>query len=406
MKRLWAILALTAAVSVVLFFVLRARFGKEEVAEEGEKEKGSGAKAKKGPSDFAKSKAGLIRQSDLESGSKIDPESTPSGLGEYVALREKTLEKWKKTKLSVEWENVTLAEAFGELATRFGLEARLDPAAASIACTFRVDELEAIAALDLVTRMADLAWIVNQAGELWVIPRDKLTAYAPAGYFDWAELQGMRAAVLADRNAGVTHEPQLARKLRDTAIAARQIRETDLQGFLEFVMQVAEVNIVTRPVENPPQVPTMTPLEGESIDSFLRRGLEPLGFTFTVTDDSVIVLTREQLEAEKKETSAREDERKGRIDAERQFFKRPVTVGGDDMTLRDLAEALGRALEVPVVIDPTSWRRAARYSFKPIEQPAEEVVRILKKSAPVEVTWRDGKLWFLAPEELHLSADH
>jgi len=387
--------------SAVLFLILRARFGHNpDTADDSKKDEGA-AKNKREARDFVKGKGGLVRQSDLEKGSKIDPDVAPTSLGEYIALRESTLEKWRRTKVDVEWEDATVAQAMQDLATRYGLNVLLDPGCGSKPVTFRVEQIEAVQFLDLMTRMGGLAWVVNQAGELWIFPQDKLTTYAPPAWFDLKDLVAAREGVLLDRAGGAKAEPALAKKLRDTAIAGRAIQAGDLYKFLEFLSQVTEMNYVLRPSGTPPQIPMLAPMEGESVDAFLHRALDPVNYAFVVTEDSVIVLSAEQLEAEKKEEAAREEERKGRIEAEAAFLRKTVSIGGEDMSLKDLADALGKALEVPVVIDPLSWRRSARYSFKAVDRTAAEIIAIMKKSAPLEVTLRGGKLWFLAPEDLH-----
>jgi hypothetical protein len=403
MRRLGIGFAFTAALAVVIFFVLKARLG-GDAAEGASEEDGDGGDAhggKKKPKDFAKSKAGLVRVTDLEMGSKEDPDAPPIALGEYVAAREKALKAWRAAKVDLDWEGVPIEDAFAELAGKYDLHAQLDPEALGKSVTFRVEQLGALAVLDLLTKMCDLAWVVNGSGEVWIVPKDKVMSYAPPAWIDLGELWRARAAVLADRNSGVTREPELARKLRDTVVAARSVPAGDIYAFLNFLSQVTEINYVMRPTDTPPQLPALAAMEGETVDAFLRRVLEPVRYTFLVTEESVILLSKDADEEEKKQAAAREEERKARLEAEANFLKTPVMIGGEEMALRDLATELGRALDVPVAIDPRSWRRAARYSFKAIEQPAFEIVRILKKGAPLEVTLRDGKLWFLAPEDLH-----
>lgn len=402
MKRFFPLVLLAGVLGIVLFVVLKARFGKKDAdAEITENTDPTASKSKSGARDFAKSKAGLVKTTDIEKGGQLDPNAPETPLGEYIAIREKTLAKWRETKIDVEWEGLPLAQALADLAARYGLAATLDPAAESASETIAVEQLEALAVLELITKSGNLAWVVTASGELVIMPQDKLMSFAPPSWFDLKDLWKAREAVLADRNAGVVREPELAKKLRDTAIVSKAIPAGDLQAFLKFLSQVSEVNYVMRPTERPPQLPALAPLEGESIDSFLRRALEPAGYAFTVTKDSVIILSKEQEEAEKKEVASREDERKGRIESEKEFWRKSVNVGGENISLRDLAEELARALNVPLVVDPRSARRSARYTFKAIDRPAQEIVDIMKRGAPVEITFRDGKVWVLAPEDLH-----
>ncbi|MCC6738126.1 MAG: hypothetical protein IT452_03710 [Planctomycetia bacterium] len=406
MKRFLPILLLAGVLGLVVFVVLKARFGKKDAEGESAEEGGASAsKGKTGPRDFAKSKAGLIRTTDVEKGAQLDPSAPETPLGEYIAVRDKVLAKWREAKVDISWDAVPMRQALDDLAARYGLAATLDAEAEGVTQTVAVEQMPALAALELMTNSAALAWVVTASGDLVIMPQEKLTAFAPPAWYDLKELWAARESVLDDRNAGVVREPELAKKLRDTAIVARSIPAGDLQAFLRFLSQVSDVNYVMRPTDTPPQLPALAPLEGESLDSFLRRALEPAAYTFKVTRDSVIVLSREQEEAEKKEMSAREDERRGRLEAEKEFWKKPVNVGGENLTVRDIAEGLARDLGVPLVVDPRSARRAARYSFKAVEgRPAQEVVDILKRGCPVEVTFRDGKIWILAPEDLHEGA--
>ncbi|KAF0239934.1 MAG: hypothetical protein FD180_5121 [Planctomycetota bacterium] len=402
MKRILPLLLLGAVLSVVIFVILKARFGrKDQDGEAAESTESAASKSKTGPRDFQKSKAGLVKTTDIEKGAMLDPNAPETPLGDYVTVREKVLAKWRATKIDVEWDGLPLPLALADLAQRYGLETKLDPAAESVSETVLVEQLEALAALELITRSGNLSWVVTASGELWIMPLDKLMSYAPPAWFDLKDLWKAREAVLTDRNAGVVREPELAKKLRDMAIAARGIPAGDIPALLNFLSQVTDVNYVMRPAERPPALPALAPMEGESLDTFLRRALEPVSYTFTVTKESVIVLSKEQEEAEKKEVASREDERKGRIEAEKEFWKKQVNVGGENVSLRDLSEELSRALNVPLVIDPRSARRSARYTFKAIERPAQEIVDIMKKGAPVEITFREGRIWVLAPEDLH-----
>ncbi|MEK7467724.1 MAG: hypothetical protein AAB074_09955 [Planctomycetota bacterium] len=402
MKRILPLLLLGAVLGVVIFVILKARFGKKDVDPEAtETADGGASKSRTGLRDFQKSKAGLVKTTDLEKGAQLDPNAPETPLGEYVAVREKAIAKWRTTKVDVEWDGLPLLQALADLSQRYGLEAKLDPAAESASETIVAEQIEALAALELITKSGNLAWVVTASGEIWIMPLDKLMSYAPPSWFDLKELWAARESVLKDRNAGVVREPELAKKLRDTAIVARGIPAGDIPALLSFLSQVTEVNYVMRPAERPPALPALAPLEGESLDTFLRRALEPVSYTFTVTKDSVIVLSKEQEEVEKKEAVSREDERKGRIEAEKEFWKKLVNVGGENVSLRDLSDELSRALSVPLVIDPRSARRSARYTFKAIERPAQEIVDIMKKGAPVEISFREGKIWVLAPEDLH-----
>jgi hypothetical protein len=400
MKRL-AVLVFFGAVGAALGAVLWVRFRNKGDGDGAETAKGKGARTKQEHRDFAKSAAGLIRTSTIEEGSKLNENAPETSLGAYVALREGVLKKWRETKISVEWDSVTAAEGFADLASRYGLDVRLDPATAGNTLTMRVEDLEAISALDLITKMSGQGWVVNMSGELWIFPAEKSSTYVPPSWLDLEELFDLREAVLADRNAGVLREPAMARKVRETALAGRGVPAGDLVELLDFLGQVTDVNYVIRPTDKPPTLPALASLEGESLEDFLKRALEPVGYTFRAGEDSVEILTQDALEEEKKKAAAGEDERKVRLETEAQFFTKPVTVGGDNLSLKDLAEALGQALGVPTIVDPKSSRRSAWYTFKAIERPAAEVISILKKGAPVEVTWRDGKLWILAPEDLH-----
>lgn len=402
MKRLLPLLALGAVLGLVLFVVLWTRFRrKEESTDTAEATEGTASKSKTGPKDFKKSAAGLIKHSDPREGALLDPEAPETPLGEYIAIREKTLAKWRKTKVDVEWDALAIKEALADLKGRFQLDATLDPEAEKATETITVEQQEALSVLDLMTKAAGLTWVVTASGELVVMPQDKLTTYAPPVWYDLKELWAARESVLADRNAGVVRESELAKKLRDLVVVGRSIPAGDIPALVSFLSQVTDVNYVMRPTERPPKLPALAPLEGESVDAFLRRVLEPVSYTFNVTKDSVILLSKEQAEAEVKEAGAREDERKGRLEAEAEFWKKPVVVDATNESLRVLAERLAEKLNVPVVVDPRSARRKAWYTFKALEQPAAKIVDLMKSGCPAEITWRNGKIWVLAPEDLH-----
>lgn len=400
MKRFLLVLFAAAALGAISVVILRARFGAKEMEEDAEEGGRKGTREKRGPRDFSKGKGGLVVTTDLEKGSLLDPDAPGFPLADYVDMRDAALKPWREKLIDAEWEARPLAEVLAELQSAHGLSIRgIGVEGGEV--TFRCEQMSALAVLDLVSRLSDLVWIVNLAGELLLLPAADLTTHAPPAYFDLIELQRVRVAVLEDRNAGGAREPALAKTLRNTAVAARQVPAGDIAGLLNFLSQVSEVTYVMRPVENPPTLPALIPMEGESIDVFLGRVLDPVGYTFLVNADSVEILSKEEKEAGEKAAAAREEERKGRIETEKEFLKKEVVVGEENLSIRDLATELSRALDRPLAMDPRSWRRAARYSFKAIERPAHEVIEILKKGTRLEVTLRDGKLWFLAPEDFH-----
>jgi hypothetical protein len=49
-------------------------------------------------------------------------------------------------------------------------------------------------------------------------------------------------------------------------------------------------------------------------------------------------------------------------------------------------------------MDPATWARKARYTVEELQRPASEIVRLMRKGAPLIVTYRNGILWFLSPE--------
>ncbi|MCC6737965.1 MAG: hypothetical protein IT452_02880, partial [Planctomycetia bacterium] len=131
----------------------------------------------------------------------------------------------------------------------------------------------------------------------------------------------------------------------------------------------------------------------ETFDAWSREA----GLEWKVENGVLFFGPPEEIAPAKEKDAKRRADRKERDKALSALLARRVTIGGENLAIRQVAALLEPALGVSVRCDPETWHRTVRLSLEPRERPALDIVRIVQAAAPVEVWLRDGVLWFLGP---------
>lgn len=328
----------------------------------------------------------------------------------YLARCAEVERKLRGAQPSLDFQNTSLLPILAALEDATGLKFHVDVPAdtTSKEISFAVKELIAFHTLRLLLQQYDLMYVVAEDGELWIIPAQErpevgqpIYPHEPAFV---AELRAMRAV-----SGEVTAKP------KDPAIAERNSRtnsaikaaklslnlvETPLPEAISMIQEVTQLNVMIdrRRIEDPDATVVTATLADAPMEEALGACLNNTEFGWT-TDDGVLVITTKQRIQEMAETEEAAKKRKAEIAAaENDLFSRTVAFGAENMRLRDVADVLAKGLGVPYQMDPATWARKARFTIEERQRPALEIVKLMRKGAPLIVVYRNGILWFLSPE--------
>ncbi|MCE9584307.1 MAG: DUF4974 domain-containing protein [Planctomycetes bacterium] len=359
--------------------------------------------AKKPPAwDFPKQTG--MRVTPMTEGEKADPTSPPHPLDAEIAAREARLKPWRETKVDLNYTDTPLADVLADLAKRYGLKLIVSPGLDMEfkTVTFKVDQLSADQALDLIFKMADLRYTITSDGSMVVLEKDGDAA--PWAVKDSDELRGLEEALGQCDSQGQEAKEDAANamflasvndKKLSTAVAPARLWDS-----LDALQEDLKVNIVISfwarkeyPADRPiPELPAGRS-GAETFDAYTSAA----ELDWMARNGTVFLGKHEEVAEEREKQDKRTAGRKQQEDALAALLARPVEIGGENLAIRDVADLLGQALGVPVRVDPVTWHRAARLAFDRASRPASEIVAALKSAAPVRVVFREGTLWFLGP---------
>lgn len=338
-------------------------------------------------------------------GEKADPESPPHPLDAEIAARAERWKPWRTTKTSLNFTDLPLDEALADLASRYGLKFLIVPGldVHSRTVTFKVDQLAADQTLDLICKMSDLKWVIAADGTMVLM--EKETDASPWESLDSPELRALETA----QDERTKHKRQNERDDKNDAywagIKGRTLPKTvpsnTMYDSLDELQETLQLNMVLSTSvrkakwENPPTMPDL--VAGRSVPDAFDAWVSGAGLGWKVENGIMFFGMADEIQKAKEVDDKRRSERKAREGNLSALLARKVTVSGDNLAIRQLAEMLGGALGVPVKLDPETWHRAARITIDDAERTGLDIVRIIQAAAPVEVALRDGVLWFLGP---------
>ncbi|MBI2920854.1 MAG: hypothetical protein HYY18_07180 [Planctomycetes bacterium] len=396
------------ALALILVLALVLWFARDTGRDAAPKTAGRGARGGEDPRPAPRKVRDFPRHTgiaiaDLEHGADIDPTAPPHPFRPYLDLLAEVEAKLRGINIGLEAQDATLPEMLAMITERCGVTFLLDAEALEEAqkkIFFAVRELAAWHVLKLLLQQYDMKLVVSPSGELWVTLSGMERSHQPAFMEELDLMKEMSGVVLGER----APEPQAeaTAKTREAVKTARvdlDFRDVPLPDVISSLQEATQLNVMInrRWVEDPERVTPTVSGRGMTVEEALAQILDPHGLAWRIDKGVLVVTTREEVDQIAEMDALRAQDRKERQAAEAELFARPVSFGGEDLAIRHVAEMLGRDLGVPVAVDPTTWARAARFSFDARPRPAREVVDALRQGAPVIVTYRDGTLWFLSP---------
>ncbi len=361
-------------------------------------------KGKKPPARDFKRRSGYTITPRAE-GEKADPESPPHPLDAEIAARAERWKVWRTTKADLNYTDRPLDEVLADLATRYGLKFLISPGLElhDKTVTFKVVELAADQTLDLIFKMADLDWVLTADGTMVVLPNG-----ADASEWekrDSAELQEMETAQAERTKNKRENEKDDKNEAYWAGVKGKTLPKTvasnTMYDSLDALQETLQLNMVLSTSvrkamwENPPTMPDL--VAGRSVPDTFDAWVSGAGLGWKVENGLMLFGMADEIQKAKEVDDKRRAERTAREGSLATLLARKVTVSGDNLAIRQLAELLGGALGVPVKLDPETWHRAARVTIDDTPRTGLDIVRIIQAAAPVEVALRDGVLWFLGP---------
>ncbi|MBI2919757.1 MAG: STN domain-containing protein [Planctomycetes bacterium] len=343
-----------------------------------------------------------IRFSRRAEGSLADPTAPPYPLADYKALREAELKKWRETKVDLEFDDVALHDVVTEFARRWGLKVGLDAAVSPDRhLSISISGMDAAASMEFLTEFNELAWVVDGNGDSWLVPPAKKALYESKEGHDLSALEGTGAQAAADRAPAEPSAADLAtaKKMEETRFSP-DMPETTLFKALKSIYETTGIwlNADYRAIPKPDEVEVSLTGKDVTVREALDAALAPVGLGWRIMEGVVTVTTVEELDRLKREAVAAELARQERVKEEENFLSKSVALQGEGLSIRDVADRISKALGVGYQIDPATWSRAARYGFDGEPHTLREIFQALAKGAPVAVTYREGKLWYVASE--------
>ncbi len=189
---------------------------------------------------------------------------------------------------------------------------------------------------------------------------------------------------------------RLVRDLRDSEEIRRRLetervslpsRTATLYDIVDDIQEAARINVVIAAAARRAGIPDRVAAfscRDENLESVFLRLAAEWGLVLSC-ENRVVLLSRA--------------EDAGEPAVDNHLWSARVRVGGTGLAIRDVARQLGDAVGAEVVIDPVTWRRSARFDLTVRERSFGEVVELLRKGAPLQVSRFDGRLWFLEPTE-------
>ncbi len=289
---------------------------------------------------------------------------------------------------------------------RFHLDCPQETTAKRI--SFAVKDLMAMHTLRLLLQQYDLLYVVSEDGEAWIIPAKpfpdggpRVHPHEPAWMGDYRALKMVSAEATAKpKDTGEAERNRVTLSAIKSIKVSLNLTETSLPDAISNLQEACQLNfMIDRRCVDDPEVQTVTAtLVDVPVEQALGACLHNTELGWYAKDGVLVVTTLEAIKTIEDATELDRKIRAERAAAERDLFAQSVAFGAENIRLRDLAEVLAKGLGVPWQMDPATWARKARYTVEERQRPASEIVRLMRKGAPLIVTYRNGILWFLSPE--------
>ncbi|MEK7466748.1 MAG: hypothetical protein AAB074_04965 [Planctomycetota bacterium] len=313
-------------------------------------------------------------------------------------IGEATWQKWAATPISINLTDAPLADLVADLMQRYGLLAKIDEEYVDVeshTVTFRVEELAADQAVDLILKMADLAWFVDTQGTLWITTKDRAREIAAERAPVLSKAVQFTASCIRGSGRSTKDQPSLAER-RAAWMKGRTVTVSIAnKPLLEAVEELAragglEIYSWSEAAQKAVALAPIASVIGENLplDATLESLLAPAGLGLDLWGgDRGQIETRAELEAfEEWEKFAKEcakEEAKERA----AFSARKVRIEGKVLTLKAVAAQLEAQLGERVIVMPALENIHAVWEADGLEQTAGEVLDILGRDAPLDWGW-------------------
>lgn len=312
----------------------------------------------------------------------------------YLRMSDEVMRTWSGTCIDLNFCDAPLQEVIAWLTQRYGLIARLDPEVATrnITVTFRVCELGADHALDLMLRMADLRWTIGSDGELWITAREGVSACEPPFVKDLGQASRDCAQARGAAEPRVEAPDDVAARSKvESARFDGSIVRQPLMFAMEELSGKAELRFeFTRSARDLVDGGAAGTVVGErmTLPAALGELLVPLGLGWRIRHGRILVETKEeQAEEAEAERVAAEVEATNRLETAR-LRARVVKLAGDALAVEDVARQAGGQLGIPVFVDPRLLDCDALWSADGGARTMGEVLDALAAGAPLTWSWQ------------------
>ena len=399
-----------ASVALVLLFLLSLALVPDSTAVTRQKP-AAGNDVSTGPKPRAKSRdfpRHPLPKVQVFEDARPDPDAPPHPFTAYLAARTGALSKLDAV-TDLNYTDTPLAVMVSAISDAIGVPIHIECPAkeAEKKISFAVRDLKARWTLKLLVQQYDCRLTVSGTGEIWIVSNEEGTPpHEPSFMADLRAQVEMSGLLIEERRlpAHPEAEEALQTALRNTLVTFN-FSQTPLPDVAAWLNEHARISVMLDGAHLYGEL-AATPVTADMTKGTVEEALKtcfgegPIGW---YTKDGVVMLTtRDHIEFIAYDLERRTELGKLLRQAQAELLRRTVDFGAENLAIRDVAELLGKALGVPVQVDPGTWSRAARYSFEPGPRPASEIVELLHKGAPVMIAYRDETLWFLSPEGMNL----
>lgn len=315
--------------------------------------------------------------------------------------------KWKETPISVNCTDAPLVEFLEDLRNRYGLETRVDPELDVDAhtVTFRVEELAGDQAMDLILKMADLAWCVDDRGTLWITTKERVDQVAPARGKPLSADESWTAAAIRGGYPEMESPPmteQRAAWMKGRTVTAT-IANLPLQQAVQELCEAGGLTLFWSQgaIDLAAKAPIAS-LVGEDLPLWpsIEQMLTPAGLSLACwSGGSAVVQTADEVrelvewEVDCGKTTKNLVKRKTDLAA------RTVRIEGKMLTLQAVAAQIEAQLGVKVRVMPGLEERDAVWEADGLEQTAGVVLNILASDAPLAWGYMPESDWDAMDDE-------
>jgi hypothetical protein len=340
----------------------------------------------------------------FDDGSTADPAAPPLPAAAYERLREAALSKWRAASITMTRDETTIRKVVAEIERVAGLHVGLDPAVPdSRSLSLSITGANGEDAISLIADVFELAWVIDKDGASWLVPQEKAALYECAEARELKEIERIAGVLETQSSPGKGDERarQIA-SILDSKRVTVSLKDATLNQAMGIMAAVHSVplNWDRESIPDSKAIKVSVEAKDATAREVLTSMLEPVGLGFSEDNGTILIATQEALErravAASRKAGSVSAAAKEAVDAEAEILGRTVVIDGDSLAIRDVAERVSKALGIGYVIDPATWNRTARYGFDGEPHTLREIFAALAKGAPVRVTYREGKLWFLA----------